>query len=221
MAPDDLLPEPLPTDPMPLFAAWFQDARERRVQPNPDAMVLATTSATGDPSARVVLCKQLDAAAGCVVFFTNYDSRKGRELLAHPRAAAVLHWDALHRQVRVEGPIVRSPPEESDHYFASRALESRVSAWASKQSAPLASRAALVEQVEKAAARFGVEPGATDGAVPRPEHWGGYRLWIDTIELWAEGVNRIHDRAVWKRTLGPQGAHTFSATEWRATRLNP
>lgn len=221
MAPDDLLPDPLPTDPLPLFGEWLRDAREKRLQPNPDAMVLATVGSAGDPSARVVLCKQLSAGAGYVVFFTNYESRKGRELFAHPRAAAVLHWDALHRQVRIEGPVVRSPEKESDEYFASRALDSRVGAWASRQSEPIASRSLLLDHVHEAASRFGIRSGASDGNVPRPPHWGGHRLWIDTLELWSEGANRIHDRAVWKRTLSQQDQFTFAATAWRATRLNP
>lgn len=221
MTPDELLPDPLPADPLPIFAAWLREAREKRQQPNPDAMVLATVGSAGDPSARVVLCKQFAADAGFIVFFTNYESRKGRELFAHPRAAAVIHWDALHRQVRLEGPVVRSPESESDEYFTSRALDSRIGAWASRQSEPIASRATLLEQVRNAATRFGVKPGATAGDVPRPPHWGGHRLWIDTIELWTEGANRVHDRGVWKRTLSQQDPFTFSATAWRATRLNP
>jgi pyridoxamine 5'-phosphate oxidase len=216
-----MLPEPLPADPLPLFAAWFADARAQQVQPNPDAMVLATVGANCAPSARVVLCKQLVSPDGYAVFYTNYESRKGQELMAHPRAAAVLHWDTLHRQVRVEGQIVRSPPQESDAYFASRAIESRLSAWASAQSQPLASRAALVEEVRRTAERFHVAPDAASGEVPRPPHWGGYRLWFDTIELWTEGANRVHDRAVWKRALQPKDAYTFTATPWTGTRLNP
>ena len=141
MSADLTLPEPLPADPMPLFQEWFREAGARRAQPNPDAMIVATTASSGKPSARVVLCKRIDVAGGYVVFFTNYESRKGRELAARPRAAAVFHWDALHRQVRIEGPIVRSPDSESDQYFASRALDSRIAAWASAQSEPLASRA--------------------------------------------------------------------------------
>jgi pyridoxamine 5'-phosphate oxidase len=220
--PDDLtLPEPLPSDPMPLFQEWFRDAAARRAQPNPDAMVVATTASNGDPSARVVLCKRIDIGSGYVVFFTNYESRKGRELAARPRAAAVLHWDALHRQVRIEGPVVRSPDNESDQYFASRALDSRIAAWASAQSEPLASRDVLRTRVGEFAARFGIAPGATNGTVPRPPHWGGHRLWIDTIELWTEGANRVHDRAVWTRTLQRADESSFVAGAWRSTRLNP
>ena len=218
---DQLLPEPLPADPMPLFQQWFAEARARRTQPNPDAMVVATATGNGDPSARVVLCKRVDVPAGYVVFFTNYQSRKGRELTGRPRAAAVLHWDALHRQVRIEGPLLRSPESESDEYFSSRALDSRIAAWASAQSEPLAARKELEQRVREVAARYGIAPGASSGTVPRPPHWGGYRLWVESIELWSEGAHRVHDRAVWTRQLRRRDDHSFAADPWRSTRLNP
>lgn len=220
MAADEMLPDPLPADPMPMFASWFSEARTRQVQPNPDAMVLATVAENGAPSARVVLCKRLVADQGFVVFFTNYDSRKGRELTARPRAATVFHWDALHRQVRLEGPILRSPAPESDQYFATRAFESRIGAWASKQSEPLATRTNLTDQVREVMQHLGLGPGA-QGEVPRPAHWGGFRLWVDTIELWSEGAGRIHDRALWKRTLTKKDEFSYTGGPWTATRLNP
>lgn len=216
-----MLPDPLPTDPMPLFQEWFREAAARRAQPNPDSMIVATTASSGEPSARVVLCKRIDVDAGYVVFFTNYQSRKGRELATRPRAAAVLHWDALHRQVRIEGPVVRSPESESDQYFASRALDSRVAAWASEQSEPLASRDTLLQRVQEFETRFGIAPGAKNGTVPRPPHWGGHRLWVDTIELWTEGAHRVHDRAVWKRSLHRADEFSFAGDAWRSSRLNP
>jgi pyridoxamine 5'-phosphate oxidase len=221
MPADSTLPVPLPADPMPLFQKWFDEATARRAQPNPDAMVVATTADSGNPSARVVLCKRIDIDAGYVVFFTNFESRKGRELAARPRAAAVLHWDALHRQVRIEGPVVRSPDVESDQYFASRALDSRIAAWASEQSQPLASREVLQQRVREVAARFGIAPGSMSGTVPRPPHWGGHRLWVETIELWTEGANRVHDRAVWTRSLQRVDDYSFAGGPWRSTRLNP
>lgn len=217
----ELLPAALPDNPLPIFGSWFREAWDKRVQPNPDAMVLATADAEGQPSARVVLCKRVELESGYIVFFTNYQSRKGRELIAHPRAAVVFHWDALHRQVRIEGRVVQSPAHESDEYFASRALESRIGAWASEQSAPLASRELLTEKVRATASRFGIESGAKEGQVPRPPHWGGFRLWIEAIELWCEGANRVHDRAVWKRTLVPRDEISFTPSEWRGTRLYP
>jgi pyridoxamine 5'-phosphate oxidase len=217
---NDFLPEPLPTDPLGLFTEWFAHARGHSRQPNPDAMVLATVGPAGKPAARVVLCKQLVAPAGYVVFFTNYHSRKGRELTAHPQAAGVLHWDGLHRQVRIEGPLLQSPAEESDRYFALRPLESRLGAWASQQSEPLASRATLQDQLQAVKERFAIGT-AMETPVTRPSHWGGLRLWIERLELWVEGPGRIHDRAVWERTLQAAGPYEFGGTEWLATRLNP
>ena len=219
MLPQELLPEKLPTDPLVIFARWFQEARERKLQPNPDAMVLATVGAEGQPSARVVLCKHVLLDPGCLVFFTNYLSRKGRELRAHPRAAVVFHWDALHRQVRIEGPISPSPESESDAYFATRALDSRVGAWASEQSSALESRDLLAQRVREVQTKFGV--GTPMAHVPRPTHWGGFRVWIESIELWAEGANRVHDRAVWRRELQAVDNRTFLPGPWAATRLYP
>jgi len=199
---------------MPLVHEWFVDARTRKVQPNPDAMVVATATPDGRPSARVVLCKRMIVEPGYVVFFTNYDSRKGGDLAANPRAAAVFHWDAISRQVRLEGPILRSPDAESDEYFATRALDSRLGAWASLQSQPLDSRTTLLKRVAVETARHGTH-------VPRPPHWGGYRLWPDTVEMWIEGSFRVHDRARWNRRLDAAGPHDFEPSAWESTRLYP
>jgi pyridoxamine 5'-phosphate oxidase len=164
---------------------------------------------------------------GYLVFFTNYLSRKGRQLAENPRAAAVIHWDALHRQVRIEGPVVQAPPADSDAYFASRPWQSRVGAWASEQSAPVGSRDALEKAVAVTAKRFGVPDPSQAGnevqefAIPRPPHWGGYRLWADSVELWVEGEGRIHDRARWTRELTPQADGFFGVGRWNATRLQP
>jgi len=226
--PEQLLPQPLPPDPLPIASQWLAEAWERRVQPNPDAMVLATSDAQGRPSARVVLCKQLVAPPGYLLFYTNYESRKGRELEENPHAGAVLHWDTMHRQVRIEGPVTKATPEESDRYFDSRAWQRRIGAWASRQSEPVASRDELLHAVEQVAERFKTpDPLADDGAetidtpIPRPPHWGGYRLWIESIELWVEGAFRIHDRARWSRELERRDANTFAAGAWTATRLHP
>ncbi len=221
----ELLSDPLPAEPLALAADWLAQAWRERRQPNPNAVVLATATPEGLPAARVVLCKDIVPSPGFIVFYTNYDSRKGRELAANARAAVVLHWDHLHRQVRVEGRIVKAPAADSDAYFASRALESRIGAWASQQSEPVASRADLLKAVESATQRFEPE-GATrrEVSVPRPAHWGGYRLWAQSVELWVEGAARIHDRARWTRTLTPRsaaGAGAFDAGSWTATRLQP
>ncbi|HEX9773210.1 MAG TPA: pyridoxamine 5'-phosphate oxidase [Steroidobacteraceae bacterium] len=214
MSNQDELPSQLPPDPMPLVAQWFEAARARKAQPNPDAMVLATATVDGRPSARVVLLKHLIVEPGYVVFFTNYDSRKARELDANPRAAAAMHWDALGRQVRLEGPVRVSPADESDAYFASRPLDSRIGAWASLQSEPLTSRQALLDRVADATVRFG-------DAVPRPPRWGGFRLWPESVELWVEGAFRVHDRARWTRVLAARDSMDFTPGTWRATRLYP
>jgi pyridoxamine 5'-phosphate oxidase len=164
---------------------------------------------------------------GYLVFYTNYLSSKGRQLKDNPRAAAVMYWDALHRQVRIEGEVVKTPAADSDRYFASRAWQSRLGAWASEQSQPLDARATLLSAVTAAARRFGAptpgSPGADDSmraTIPRPPHWGGYRLWADAVELWVEGESRIHDRARWARSLKARGEF-FRAGPWSATRLQP
>jgi pyridoxamine 5'-phosphate oxidase len=226
--PTELLPEPLPSEPLVVLNQWMAESWQQRSQPNPNAMVLATSEPDGRLSARVVLCKEIVPKPGYLVFFTNYLSRKGQQLERNPRAAAVIHWDALHRQVRIEGPVVKAPAADSDAYFASRPWQSRVGAWASEQSAPIASREALRAAVTETARRFHVpDPAAQAGegqgdfVIPRPPHWGGYHLWADSVELWVEGEGRIHDRARWTRELTPQEDGFFSAGPWNATRLQP
>ena len=224
--PDELLPQPLPTEPMTLLQSWLEHAARAGHQPNPNAMVLATATRDCSPSARVVLCKEVAVEAGYIVFYTNYESRKGQELAANPRAAAVMHWDHLHRQIRIEGVVVKASAEQSDAYFASRPWQSRLGAWASAQSQPIASRQELLANVASAARRFGA-PNPAEARkeisveIPRPPHWGGYRLWADAVELWAEGSDRVHDRARWTRKLEPRGDGQFDARPWSATRLQP
>jgi pyridoxamine 5'-phosphate oxidase len=221
------LPDPLPADPLVVAADWLAEATAKDTQPNPNAMVLATVNAAGQPSARVVLCKQIAADPGYLSFYTNYRSRKGRELESNPRAALVMHWDALRRQLRVEGRVVQVSAIESDAYFATRNWRSRVGAWASQQSEPIASRAELLMNVAKAALRFALPAPASDEDAPdpglrieRPPHWGGYQLWAEAVELWVEGSARIHDRARWSRTLTPR-EDGFDVGDWSATRLQP
>ncbi len=223
------LPDPLPADPMPLAAAWLKEAWEKRVQPNPDAMVIATVDGNGNPSARVVLCKGIVAEPGFLLFYTNYRSRKGQEIAAQPRGAAVLFWDTLNRQARIEGPIVKAPREDSDAYFATRPWQRRVGAWASQQSQPIESRAALIEAVKQAGARFGITPAQLESPgdigqpvqIPRPPHWGGYQLWAEAVELWVQGDYRIHDRARWTRKLERIDQSHFAGGNWSAARLQP
>ena len=222
----ECLPEPLPANPLVLAAQWLAQARLDGAQPNPNAMVLATADAAGQPSARVVLCKDLTPESGCIAFYTNYGSHKGRELEQNPRAAIVFHWDHRHRQVRAEGRIERLPEADSDQYFQSRPWQSRLGAWASHQSEPVQSPTALKAAVAAAARRFGIawagpgapEPENVPNVIPRPANWGGYRLIARAVELWVEGEYRIHDRARWTRSFAA-GADT--AQGWSVTRLQP
>ena len=225
--PNELSGPSPPADPLVLLARWIAEAGTLRVQPNPNAMVLATCAADGRPSARVVLCKDVTSEPGYLTFYTNYQSRKGRELEVHGRAAVVFHWDALHRQARIEGPVVKAPSHDSDAYFAARPWQSRIGAWASAQSEVTDSRAALERSLAAAAARFGAplpgSPGADGpfaGTIPRPPHWGGYRLWAEAVELWVEGAARLHDRLLWTRHVSPSG-ETFHVEPWTVRRLQP
>jgi pyridoxamine 5'-phosphate oxidase len=225
------LPDPLPVEPLQVAEKWLQQARDEQIQPNPNSMALATVGANGHPTARIVLCKDIVLPDGYLVFYTNYESRKGAELAACPRATVLFHWDAFERQVRVEGFVVKSPPAESDDYFRTRPWQSRVGAWASQQSRPIGSRAQLVEQLRAAAKRFDTPPVGPDAnpddenesvEVPRPPHWGGYRLWAESVELWIGAEYRIHDRARWTRSLVPTGdGHRFQASPWHVQRLQP
>src|ERR1043165_1256483 len=216
------LPDELPADPMPLCKQWFDEANTRKAQPNANAMSLATVDHRGRPSARMVLCKEMDVARGCLVFFTNYTGRKALAIEAHPYAAALFHWDTLDRQIRIEGPVTKTSDAESDAYFATRRWESQIGAWASEQSRPIASRQALRDRVAEVIMRFGIPKDGPKGSggtgIPRPPHWGGYRIWAERVELWAAGEARIHDRAEWSRTLTPSGGG-FVGGSWRATRL--
>jgi pyridoxamine 5'-phosphate oxidase len=171
-------------DPLQQFDQWLREALTAQL-PEPNAMTLATVGSDGRPSTRVVLIKGYDARG--IVWYTNYDSRKGRELAAHPQAALQFHWVELERVVRIEGSVERTSEAESDAYFTSRPLDSRLGAWASPQSQVIASRAALVANAAKAAVRHGLNP-------PRPPHWGGFRLQPDRWEFWQGRKSRLHDR---------------------------
>lgn len=188
-------------NPFDQFARWFDEAVAAAL-PEPNAMTLATVDAAGRPAARIVLLKGVDARG--FVFHTNYDSRKGRELAADPRVALLFFWVELERQVRIEGTAERASAAESDAYFAARPRASRVSAWASPQSAPIPDRAWLEAQFAATAARF-----ASD--VPRPPNWGGVRVVPDRFEFWQGRESRLHDRLVWSL----EGEH------WTIGRLAP
>ena len=192
----------LDLDPLRQFQRWFEEAREAGTAV-PEAMALATATPDGRPSVRMVLLKDADEVG--FAFYTSYESRKGRELAANPHAALLFHWQPQGRQVRVEGRVDRAPADESEAYFGTRPLGSRLAAWASPQSSPLADREELELLYADAVARF---PG---DEVPRPEHWGGYRLVPDAYEFWQHAGNRLHDRVRYER----------DAAGWKRERLAP
>lgn len=190
-------------DPFGIARSWLAEAET--VEPNdPNAMALATVDADGLPNVRMVLLKSI--AADSIVFYTNYDSAKGREIEGQGRAAMVMHWKSLRRQIRMRGPVTRVEGAEADEYYASRSLQSRLGAWASEQSRPLKSRATLMAEVARQTARHGMSP-------PRPPFWGGLRITPVEIEFWADGAFRLHDRFVWRREAPEM--------PWEISRLSP
>jgi pyridoxamine 5'-phosphate oxidase len=199
-----LLENDAAASPFDQFHLWFDEALKAQV-PEPNAMTLATVDGRGRPSARIVLVKGADERG--FVFYTNYESRKGRELASNPRACLLFFWQPLERQIRIEGAIEQTTPEESDAYFNSRPLGSRLGACASRQSEPV-SREALEAALRDCEQRYGDAP-------PRPSHWGGYRLVPDRFEFWQGRPSRLHDRLVYE----PDGAS--GGRGWRITRISP
>jgi pyridoxamine 5'-phosphate oxidase len=190
-------------DPFRIARDWLEEAEAVEVN-DPNAMALATVDAEGMPNVRMVLLKEIEDDA--FVFYTNYSSAKAEEIEAAGKAAFVIHWKGLRRQIRVRGTVTREEGPKADEYYASRNLKSRLGAWASQQSQPLASRAALLAEVARVTAQHGINP-------KRPPFWGGYRIHPVEIEFWADGAFRLHDRFRWRRSA--------PGAPWQVDRLNP
>ena len=199
---EELSEEHVARDPFSQFAVWMNEAISAQL-PEPTAMCLSTADAAGRPSSRMVLLKGFDQSG--FVFYTNYNSQKGRELAENPNAALNFFWPELERQVRISGSVSKVSPEESDEYFKTRPFTSRVGAWASNQSEKLESKMALAAEAAKLALKYAT------GNVPRPPHWGGYRLVPDQIEFWQGRPSRLHDRIVYDLVEGA----------WKISRLSP
>ncbi len=195
-------------DPYALARAWLAEATASEPR-DPEAAALSTVDQQGMPNVRMVLLKEIEESQtrGGFVFYTNLESAKGQELKANPRAAMVIHWKSLNRQIRLRGPVEAVSARQADEYYASRAYQSRIGAWASRQSRPLASRRALLAEVAKLAAKHPRNP-------PRPPHWGGFRIRPVEMEFWSEGDFRLHDRFRWTR-LKPD------TPKWAVQRLHP
>ena len=203
-------------DPFLIARAWLAEAEA--VEPNDaNAIALATVDAEGMPDVRMVLLKDIESygdGQGAFVFYTNYDSAKGQQIAATGKAAFVLHWKSLRRQIRVRGTVTREDGPQADAYYASRALQSRIGAWASAQSRPLASRGALMMAVARQGAKWGANP-------PRPPFWGGFRIDPVQIEFWSDGAFRLHDRFSWVKQAPSLGEGRVASAAWQVQRLSP
>ncbi|WBU57914.1 pyridoxamine 5'-phosphate oxidase [Paracoccus sediminicola] len=203
-------------DPFGIARQWLSEAEAS--EPNdPSAIALATVDENGMPDARMVLLKEIESHGngdGAFLFYTNYGSSKSRQIAATGKAAFVMHWKSLRRQIRVRGTVTREEGEQADDYFASRALESRIGAWASRQSQPIESRDALLREVRAQETRQGTNPA-------RPQFWGGFRISPLEIEFWGDGAFRLHDRFRWTKTASSADSPKAGQTTWKVERLSP
>ena len=219
-----MLSQSMTQNPLLLLQSWFNEALELDLQPNPDTMVIATSNSQGLPNVRMVLCKEINTEEGYVVFYTNYNSVKSMEIKENPKCSALFHWDKLGYQIRIRGEILQSTDKENDAYFASRHLGSQVGAWASNQSNPVEDRQALDDQFRKILDRFNLTSESitrNEQKIPRPPHWGGYRLWIEEIEFWLNQKDRLHDRLHFRRTLTISNEGIEAEKNWTVKRLQP
>ncbi len=219
-----MLSQSMTQNPLLLLQSWLNEAMELDLQPNPDTMAIATSNSQGLPNVRMVLCKEINTEEGYVVFYTNYNSVKSMEIKENPKCSALFHWDKLGYQIRIRGEILQSPDEENDAYFASRHLGSQVGAWASNQSDPVVDRQALDDQFRKILDRFNLTNESitrNEQKIPRPPHWGGYRLWIEEIEFWLNQKDRLHDRLHFRRVLTISSEGIETEKKWAVKRLQP
>jgi pyridoxamine 5'-phosphate oxidase len=216
----------LDENPLDKIADWLAQALSASTRRNPLAMALATCSESGTPSVRMVLARGYCRETGHIVFYTNFGSRKAAEIEATGRAAGVLYWEEFGgRQLRVEGPVTRAPDSDADAYFAQRPAGSQLNAWVSRQSQPLADSDSLNSAAEEKAGDLGFDIARLDltrpARIPRPSHWGGYRLWIERVEFWSEGSGRFHERLLYYRKLELGPTKDGADGDWQLTRLQP
>ena len=219
-----ILSQSMTQNPLLLLQSWLNEAMELDLQPNPHTMAIATSNSQGLPNVRMVLCKEINTEEGYVVFYTNYNSVKSMEIKENPKCSALFHWDKLGYQIRIRGEILQSPNEENDAYFATRSLGSQVGAWASDQSNPVENRQALDDQFQQILDRFNLTNESitrNEQKIPRPPHWGGYRLWIEEVEFWLNRKDRLHDRLHFKRSLTISSKGIETGDNWTVKRLQP
>ena len=211
-------------NPVLILKEWMDEVAQSKIQPNPNSMSISTIDANGRPNSRMVLCKEINEELGYLVFYTNYQSNKSKEIGVNNECSGLFHWDTFGYQVRVRGIIVKSPEAESDNYFATRDIGSQLSAWASHQSQIVEDRESLDNQFQQAMDKFNVKESELESSeinIPRPEFWGGYRIWISEIELWLNQKDRFHDRLSFKRKLATTSSGFETSNDWVIKRLQP
>ena len=216
----------IPKDPLPIVHAWMKEAENKKTQPHPNAITIASADVSGKPSARVLLIKDLSLKEGYIVFHTHYGSRKSLEFIDNPWAAGVIHWDHLGRQIRFEGLITKSPDDESNAYFATRDWRSQLNAWTSEQSQPISDYKQLLDRANRQAKKMNLPKIDSTGpdkdfSVQRPPFWGGFRMWFCSIEFWIARSARFHERIQYKRSLKKDDDGGPVTGPWHHQRLQP